>query len=104
MTQELTCQIREAGQSTLVDLAGRLDHATVSQFRKAIRSCIDHQSREVVVDCGKLDYLDSLAMGGLLACRDLLTKEGKTLVLANCRGLLLDALRLGNFHKIFEMR
>jgi anti-anti-sigma factor len=56
------------------------------------------------LDFADVEWLDSMAMGTLLTIRRQLEAEGKLLVLSGCKGKLLDALRLANFHKLFELR
>lgn len=105
MTHELHIEVREAGQTTELNLSGWFDFSSATKFRKAVRDCLKHEAmRELVIDFGRLEYLDSLAMGALMVCREQLQKEGKPLVLANCKGLVLEALQLANFHKLFTLR
>jgi anti-anti-sigma factor len=101
---ELTIQTRTSGASTLVELTGRLDRVTVAQLGKVIRASHDHNTAEVVLDLDKVTWLDSLAIGQFMVYRQLLEKNDRKLVLANCKGPLLAALRLVNFHKLFEIR
>lgn len=104
MTHELNVDVREGAQSTVLGLSGRLDYNSASKFRRVVRECLKHPAPAVVVDFDRLEYLDSMAMGALLVIREQLQTAGKTLVLSNCKGLILEALHLANFHKIFEIR
>jgi len=104
MNQMLTIEVREEGRTTRLVLSGRLDHASSENLRKAIRGVLRSPSKEVLLDVGGLSYLDSLAMGAMLSSRTLLEGAGKKTVLANARGMVLDALRIANFHKLFELR
>jgi anti-anti-sigma factor len=104
MPSELRIEMSMAGSSTLVDLSGYLDHTTVARLSKAIRTSLNHNTVEVVLDLGKVAWLDSVAMGQFMMYRQLLEKKDRKLVLANCKGTLLAALRLVNFHKLLEIR
>lgn len=104
MPSELRIEMSMAGGSTLVDLSGQLDHTTVARLSKAVRASFKHNTVEVVLDLGKVAWLDSVAMGQFMMYRQLLEKKGRKLVLANCKGTLLTALRLVNFHKLLEIR
>lgn len=103
MISELHINMREGGATTVYSLSGRLDYSTAVKLRKVIRECLKKPASEVVIDFGQLEYLDSMAMGALLVIREQLQSEGKTLVLSNCKGFILEALHLANFHKLFQM-
>lgn len=104
MKQELRVDVRHDGDASTLALSGHFDYGTAGVFGKAMRECLSRPEREVVVDCGALDYIDSMAMGTLLVYREKLANLGRTLVLANCRGAVRDAMNLANFQKIFQLR
>ncbi len=104
MQLELMIQTRRSGISTLIELEGRLDHATVARLGKVIRASHDHNTAEVVLDLDKVTWLDSLAIGQFMVYRQQLENNHRKLVLANCKGSLLAALRLVNLHKLLEIR
>lgn len=104
MSDNLTIMVQEGAASTRITLAGRLDLISAEKLRKAVRGTARQTAREVVLEMGDLTYLDSMAMGAILSCRTQLENEGKKLVLAGPKGMVLDALHIGNFHKLFEIR
>ena len=104
MSDNFMITVQEGATSTRVTIAGRLDLLSAEKLRKAARGCLRHTAREIVLEMGELTYLDSMAMGAILSCRTLLENEGKKLVLAGPKGMVLDALHIGNFHKLFEIR
>ena len=104
MSDNLLITVEEGTSSTRITVSGRLDSASAEKLLKAVRGSLRHKAREVVLEMGDLTYLDSMAMGALLSCRMLLEGEGKKLVLAGPKGLVLSALRIGNFQKLFEIR
>ena len=104
MPPELRVEMSTAGSSTLIELSGHLDHTNVARLSKAILMSSRHNTVEVVLDLGKVTWLDSMAMGRFMLFRQQLEKDGRKLVLTNCKGTLLAALRLVNFHKLLEIR
>jgi anti-anti-sigma factor len=104
MSDNLTITVQEGTTSSRITLSGRLDLISTEKLRKAVRGTMRHSAREVVLEMGGLTYLDSMAMGAILSCRTLLENEGKKLVLAGPKGMVLDALHIGNFQKLFEIR
>lgn len=104
MSKELGIDVRQNGRMTSIHLTGHFGHAGTHSFRTAVMRCLNDEASEVVIDCGGLVYIDSLAMGALVLCRNAVLQKGRTIALANCHGPVQEALRLGNFHKIFEIR
>jgi anti-anti-sigma factor len=104
MSDNLAITVQEGTSSTRITVSGRLDSVSAEKLRRAVRGCLGHTAREVILDMSDLRYLDSMAMGAILSCRTLLEKESKQMVLAGPKGLVLDALRIGNFQKLFEIR
>lgn len=93
--------VEESGQTKL-ELTGWLDSVTIGRFRTAMHKLTQRELQNVVIDCARLDYIDSLSLGGMLYWRDRLKAGGKVLSFVNCRGDVLNAFRLAGFHKLFR--
>jgi len=105
MNNDFQVEATEIGTSTFLKLSGRIDYTGAPKFhREVLLNSKRPESIEVVLDFGKVDWLDSMAMGTLLTIRQHLERDGKKLVFSNCRGALLDGFKLLKFHKIFEIR
>ena len=85
-------------------LSGRLEWDTVSQFNRAAAAALASPGiREVVIDFSEVQFLDSVAMGGLISYRERCEKAGKTLRLSNYGAPIRDALVMANLHKLFRL-
>jgi anti-anti-sigma factor len=105
MSNDFDIVAKELGASTIVALSGRIDYTGAPRLhREVLRNSKSPGSTEVVLDFGKVTWLDSMAMGTLLTIRQHLERDGKKLVFANCHGSLLDGFKLLKFNKIFEIR
>lgn len=93
--------VEESGRTRL-ELAGWLDSVTVTRFRAAMHTLMQRDCQDIVIDCGRLDYIDSLSLGGMLYWREKLKECGKTLTFVNCRGDVLNAFKLAGFYKLFR--
>jgi anti-anti-sigma factor len=88
----------------LVKLTGRFDFNAHRNFRTAYESVIDDaRVRVVSVDLANVDYLDSSALGMLLMLRDKAAAAGKSVSLANARGVVKQVLDIANFRKLFSI-
>ena len=91
------------GRATL-RLQGRFDFNAHRSFREVIDATVaDPQVKEVHVDLGSVDYLDSSALGMLLILRDKMGAARKSLALTNCRGSVRQVLDIANFGKLFSI-
>lgn len=96
--------ISELHDGARLELVGCMDYASVAKFRAAMIEVSSKEWPNVVIDCAELEYIDSSAMGNILFWRDKLEAHQRTISLTNCNGSVLQALRIGGFHKLFEMR
>jgi anti-anti-sigma factor len=87
-----------------IKLRGRFDFNTHREFRDAMDVAVaDTSAREVAVDLGEVDYLDSSALGMLLMLRDKARMADKQVLLVNCRGAVKQVLDIANFGKLFSI-
>lgn len=94
---------QENGRARLA-LKGRFDFTCHRGFKQAYEDAFaGGETREVVVDMGEVEYLDSSALGMLLLLRDKGKAMGKPVSLANCTGTVRDVLRVANFDKLFTL-
>ena len=88
---------------TTIKLQGRFDFNTHRDFRAAAEPVLQEEPKQIEVDLGGVDYLDSSALGMLLMLRDKTQAVNKTLALVNCRGSVRQVLDIANFGKLFSI-
>jgi anti-anti-sigma factor len=92
------------GNKAVIKLSGRFDFNTHRDFRSAYEPLvIDSGIREVTVDFGSVDYLDSSALGMLLMLRDKMNGASKEVCLGNVKGSVKQVLDIANFGKLFKI-
>jgi anti-anti-sigma factor len=88
----------------VIRLRGRFDFNAHREFREAVDAVLgDSTSKELAVDLGEVDYLDSSALGMLLMLRDKANGVGKSISLINCHGAVKQVLDIANFGKLFSI-
>lgn len=93
-----------ADSRALIRLQGRFDFNAHREFRDAVDNALrDAAAKEIQVDLGGVDYLDSSALGMLLMLRDKARGGSKTVSLVNCRGAVRQVLDIANFSKLFTI-
>ena len=92
------------GDKGVVSLGGRFDFNRHREFRAACDALLeDPQVRLVRVDLGRVDYMDSSALGMLLMLRDKVVAGNKQIELANVQGSVRQVLEIANFGKLFTL-
>ncbi len=88
----------------VVTLHGRFDFGAHREFRDCCKTCLDAvQVREIELDLGAVEYLDSSALGMLLMLKERADAASKSVVLADCRGAVKQVLDIANFGRIFSI-
>ena len=90
------------GKTVLV-LQGRFDFNAHREFREAVEQSVKEAPRQVMVDLGGVDYIDSSALGMLLMLRDKAKGAGKEVQLGNARGSVKQVIDIANFGKLFPL-
>lgn len=92
------------GPSARLNLAGRFDFHSHRDFRTAYETLLAKaEVREITIDFGRVDYLDSSALGMLLLLREKAEAAGKKVKLANIGGAVKQVLEIANFGKLFTI-
>ena len=86
-----------------IKLQGRFDFNAHREFRAAVDDAVSRSTREIVVDFGEVDYLDSSALGMLLMLRDKAKEAVREVSLINCRGAVRQVIDIANFGKLFRI-
>ena len=101
----MQANLSQASGVAVVRLQGRFDFNTHREFREVTEAAVGAEGvREIQVDLGEVDYLDSSALGMLLMLRDRARNSNKAIALVNCRGSVRQVLDIANFGKLFTIR
>lgn len=90
------------GMHAFVAPHGELDIATVSQVGAAIDRAVDGGMRCVVLDLGRLTFMDSTGVALLLRCRDHASENGHRFALRDGSQVVMRALYLAGLADHFE--
>lgn len=97
-------QLNAAQAKAVIRLEGRFDFNRHREFRSVCDAALGAGDvREVEVDFGRVEYIDSSALGMLLMLRDNARLANKTVRLANCSGSVRQILDIANFAKLFTI-
>lgn len=95
--------VQSTTQNVTLRLNGRFDFEARRDFDQAVQQALADANRQVVVNLGEVDYMDSSALGMLLVLRDKASAVGKQVALSEMRGMVRKIIEVANFHKLFEL-
>lgn len=80
----------------------RIDAAGAMAFKEAIRAMVRDTQGRVVIDMGRVEFLDSSGLGALVAVMKMLD-GGRRLELANCGLIVRKVLTLTRMDSVFVL-
>ena len=94
----------DSENKAVIQPVGQFTLASHREFNAACKAPIENPAvREIQIDLGQVDYMDSSSLGMLLLLQKNATTAGKTVSLANAKGAVLQALDIANFRQLFEI-
>lgn len=95
---------RDAGQTTVVDLSGRIILGEGSALlRKTVRALLDDNHHRIVLNLGDVDYIDSSGIGELVSAYTAVKNRGGDLKLLNLTKKVRDLIQLTKLYTVFDV-
>lgn len=89
---------------TAISFTGRLVLGNrLTDVEHAIRETIKKGSRKLVLDFGRLSFMDSAGIGLLAMCLGIMEREGGKLVVAGATGHVEELLQLTHLNRLVGM-
>jgi anti-sigma B factor antagonist len=108
----LEYKIRQAGDVTILDLAGRISVGEALAFGPGsgtvlgdvIRELANKGHRKILLNLKDVKYIDSSGMGDVVRSFTSLRRQGGDLKLFGPTPPVLEVLRITNLHKVLEIK
>ena len=98
-------QVQTRAGVARIALHGRFDFCSHREFKTSYESPLGAADiRELEIDMGGVEYLDSSALGMLLILKERAGATNKRVAITNCRGAVKQVLDIANFSKLFPIR
>jgi len=95
--------VREIGKVAVLDLSGKI---TIGEgdvvLREKVTELLDAGRLHVLLNLGKVSYMDSAGIGELVACYKRAKEKSGTVKLLNPTGKVYDLLQLTKLEEVFE--
>ncbi|MFV2019148.1 STAS domain-containing protein [Micromonospora sp. LOL_023] len=100
---ELSLSTRTVGEHTVLEVGGEVDVYTAPRLRERLIELIDAGDRKIVVDLGRVDFLDSTGLGVLVGALKRLRPAGGTFGLVCDKEPLLKIFRITALDQVFPI-
>lgn len=100
---ELSLATRTVGEHTVLEVGGEVDVYTAPRLRERLIELIDAGARRVVVDLGRVDFLDSTGLGVLVGALKRLRSAGGSFALVCDKEPLLKIFRITALDQVFPL-
>lgn len=92
------------GNKGVVRLNCRFDFNCIREFKELYEPLLNNDAVAAVeINLSGVEYIDSTALGMLLALRDKSRSVKKAISLSGCQGVIKQVLEVANFDKLFEI-
>ena len=100
---ELNISERQAGDITILDMDGKVTIGEGSvALRNAIRRLLGEGKKKILLNLGRVGYIDSSGIGELVSSFTAVNKEGGTLKLLNLTQKIQDLLAITKLLTVFD--
>lgn len=100
---ELSLTTRTVGEHTVLEVGGEVDVYTAPRLRERLIEIVEGGSRRVVVDLGRVDFLDSTGLGVLVGALKRLRAASGSFGLVCDREPLLKIFRITALDQVFPL-
>ncbi len=100
---ELSLSTRSVAGRKVLDVGGEIDVYTAPQLRERLVAMVQSGARQVVVDLGRVEFLDSTGLGVLVGALKRLNSVGGELALVCAQERLLKIFRITGLDRVFKL-
>ena len=98
----ITSSASDDGSTLTIKVQGRFDFSSLQLFRNAYEK-VDPKPQKFIVDLKESDYLDSSALGMLLALRDYGGGDNADISIVNCNPDVRKILVITKLDELFKV-
>ncbi len=96
--------VASVGDVAVVRLSGRLTIGSgLDELRSVVEMLAADEPRHVVLDLQEVTYLDSAALGEVVACRRVVQAAGRRFAVAGANGKVRDLIELTRLDRLVDL-
>jgi anti-sigma B factor antagonist len=95
---------RQVGGVTIVDISGRIVLGEESaSLRDLIRDLLSKGRKQILLNLGAVDYIDSAGLGSLVGASASVRKQGGELKLLDLPDKIVDVMQITKLYTVFDI-
>lgn len=87
----------------LIELIGDLDIYNNKKFKEKLADIYEDLDKDLVVDCSKLEYIDSTGLGSFISLLKLTRDEDKEITVKNLKKNIKKVFKITDLDKLFNI-
>jgi anti-sigma B factor antagonist len=100
----MTTSTRQFGEVTIVDISGRIVLGEESgALRAVVCDLLGKGSKQILLNLGAVDYIDSMGLGTLVGVFTSVRKQGGDLKLLNLKNKVTDLMQITKLYTVFDI-
>lgn len=101
MSSELILKEEYVADKAKVFVSGEVDIYTAQQFKDKLYSVVDNSSKDIVIDCSGLNYIDSTGLGIFVGALKKTKLAGRNIHLENIKDNIKKLFIITGLDKLF---
>ena len=101
--KQCNISLEQRGNIDVIELDGSLDAYSFPRLESTIENLQKNDQHQVILDCGKLEYIGSAALGTLVAFTRRIREHGGDMILVHLSDKILNIVNLLGFDKILTI-
>lgn len=93
----------DQGDHYLIELIGDLDIYNNKKFKEKLADIYEELDKDIVVDCTKLEYIDSTGLGSFISLLKLTRDEEKEITVKNLKKNIKKVFKITDLDKLFNL-
>ncbi len=93
----------DEGDHYLIELIGDLDIYNNKKFKEKLADIYEDLDKDLVVDCSKLEYIDSTGLGSFISLLKLTRDEEKEITVKNLKKNIKKVFKITDLDKLFNI-
>jgi len=87
-------RVHNRGSYTIIEIHGDVDYYTVGELKKKLFSFINDKNRNIILDLGGVEYLDSSGIGLIVTAHKVMNSYGGTIGLLHVKEVIRELLKM----------
>ncbi len=99
----MNINVMEYDNYCVIELNGRMDAVTVSNFEASCKECIDKNFSKIIIDMTGLEYISSAGLRGILLMEKTSKIKKCTLVFFGLQSMVYEVFKISSFLSILKV-